>query len=208
MEIDPVYARLQAPSGYYGTTAGSGDSAESSESSSDQQLASDISDDDHLQLQPQLLHHQHLCPAGAVAAPAEASRQSSSASYSARFAEERPLIRNNTLRRSAPLGTGGGGAGRHKVTTSAVCGGGSVRAAQSPLRRHCDIVDPRHLETPITIALGGCGGGGRPVGGGGGGGEPWFISDNLDHRRSLSSRRPTGPNNGQLFYTSKQGYRP
>ena len=59
MEIDPVYARLGPPAGSYGTGGGefSGDSTGSSVGSDDQQLASDMSDDDNLQQQLQFTNY-------------------------------------------------------------------------------------------------------------------------------------------------------
>jgi hypothetical protein len=212
MEIDPVYARLGPPPGY--GTRGSDDSTASSEGGScGDAHQPDISDDDTMLHQLQQL--QQLRLTGVDAATAAASRESSAAaSYSARLAEERPLIRNNTLRRSAPLGTGGdasapgalhgqwdhaGGGGR---------AGGSVRIVRSPLRRHCDIngAARHHFETPITIALGG-GGSGRTNGG-----EPWFGGVNTDNnqRRLPSSRRPGASNHQQHlhFASVQQGYTP
>jgi hypothetical protein len=205
MEIDPVYARLGPPPGY--GTRGSDDSTASSEGGScGDAHQPDISDDDTM-----LQQLQQLRLTGVDAATAAASsRESSAASYSARLAEERPLIRNNTLRRSAPLGNGGGASapgaihGQWDHAGGAGRAGGSVRIVRSPLRRHCDITGAgHHFETPITIALGG---GGRTNGG-----EPWFGGVNTDNqRRSSSSRRPGASNHQQHlhFASVQQGYTP
>jgi len=217
MEIDPVYARLGPPPGY--GTRGSDDSTASSEGGScGDAHQPDISDDDTMLHQLQQL--QQLRLTGVDAATAAASRESSAAaSYSARLAEEWPLIRNNTLRRSAPLGTGGGASapgalhGQWDHAGGAGRAGGSVRIVRSPLRRHCDITGARHhFETPITIALGGGGGGGGS--GRTNGGEPWFggvnYTDNNQRRSSSSSRRPGASNHQQHlhFASGQQGYTP
>jgi hypothetical protein len=211
MEIDPVYARLGPPPGY--GTRGSDDSTASSEASCGDAHQPDISDDDTMLHQLQQLQQLRLTGVDAATAAAN-SRESSAASYSARLAEERPLIRNNTLRRSAPLGTGGGASapgalhGQWDHAGGGGRAGGSVRILRSPLRRNCDITGTRHhFETPITIALGG-GGGGRTNGG-----EPWFggvnYTDNNQRRSSSSSRRPGASNHQHLHFASgQQGYTP
>jgi hypothetical protein len=212
MEIDPVYARLGPPPGY--GTRGSDDSTASSEGSCSDAHQPDVSDDDTMLHQLQQLQQLRLTGVDAATAAAS-SRESSAASYSARLAEERPLIRNNTLRRSAPLGTGGGASAT--ATLGAVHGqwyhssgvgraGGSVRIVRSPLRRHCDITGARHhFETPITIALGGGGGSGRTNGG-----EPWFGGVNTGNQRRSSSRRPGASIHQQHlhFASGQQGYAP
>jgi hypothetical protein len=221
MEIDPVYARLGPPPGY--ATRGSDDSTASSEGGScGDAHQPDVSDDDTVLHQLQQLQQLRLTGVDAATAAAS-SRESSAASYSARLlAEERPLIRNNTLRRSAPLGTGAGSSAT--ATLGAVHGqqwdhssgvgraGGSVRIARSPLRRHCDITGARHhFETPITIALGGGGGGSGRTNRG----EPWFggvnYTDNNQRRASSSSRRPGASIQHQQhlhFASGQQGYTP
>ncbi len=211
MEIDPVYARLGPPSGY--GTRGSDDSTASSEGGSCGDAHQPSDDDTMLH---QLRQLQQLRLTSVDAATAAASRESSAASYSARLAEERPLIRNNTLRRSAPLGTGCGASapgalhGQWDHAGGGGRAGGSVRIVRSPLRRHCDITGARHhFETPITIALGGGGSSGRTNGG-----EPWFggdvNTDNNQRRSSSSSRRPGASIHQQHlhFASVQQGYTP
>jgi hypothetical protein len=212
MEIDPVYARLGPPPGY--GTRGSDDSTASSEGSCGDAHQPDVSDDDTMLHQLQQLQQLRLTCVDPATAAASSRESSAAASYSARLAEERPLIRNNTLRRSAPLGSGGGASapgalhGQWDHAGGGGRAGGSVRIVRSPLRRHCDITGARHhFETPITIALGG-GGGGRTNGG-----EPWFGGINTDNnqwRSASSSRRPGASIQHQhLHFASVQpGYAP
>jgi hypothetical protein len=217
MEIDPVYARLGPPPGY--GTRGSDDSTASSEGGScGDAHQPDVSDDDTMLHQLQQQQKLRLTGVDAATAVASSRESSSAASYSARLAEERPLIRNNTLRRSAPLGTGGASAtatlgtlhGQWDHAGGVGRAGGSVRIVRSPLRRHCDTTGARHhFETPITIALGGGGSGGGRTNGG----EPWFggvnYTDN-NQRRLPSSRRPGASHHQQHlhFASVQQGYTP
>jgi hypothetical protein len=246
MEIDPIYARLGPPptAGDHGNVGGgdrySGDSTESSVGSEDQQPASDLSDDDTVQQQlQQRLQQRH--PSDILVnctspSSAEASRQSSSASQAARFAEDRPLIRNNTLRRSAPLRSYHNNAPAVSTLGGIIChsnacaagrsGGGSVRAATGRRQQRDNTsLDPRHFETPITIALGG-GGAGLTRNNGGGGGltrggsgmthnggvsreDLWLADGGTNQQWTAAQHRRAGLG-GQQFphFPATHGYRP
>jgi hypothetical protein len=241
MEIDPVYARLGPPSAGGRHTlpalSGGGDgdrysggSTESSVGSEDQQLASDLSDDDNVQQQLQRrLQQRYPVDINGTSSSAEASRQSSTASQAARFAEDRPLIRNNTLRRSAPLRSCHNSTTVPAVSTiagichSSSCAartGGSVRAVAGR-QRDTAALDPRHFETPITIALGGAGltrgsgmthtGGGLTRGSGmtqiGVSREDLWLADGATHQRTTPHRR-TVLNQQLQHFPATHGCRP